>query len=54
MLCLMNSQRFQGYCCESGIALFAWRVTLNCACTVPLIPGLKDGYNFLIKGLFRV
>ena len=27
----MVSSRFQGYCCESGIALFAWRVTWNYA-----------------------
>ena len=25
----MNSQRFQEYRCESGIALFAWRVSWN-------------------------
>ena len=27
----INSQRFKGYRCKSGIALFAWRVTLNYA-----------------------
>ena len=29
--------RFQGYCCKSGIAIFAWRIYWNYAYTVPLI-----------------
>ena len=29
-------QSFWGYCCKSGIAIFAKRVTSNYACTVPL------------------
>ena len=27
----MNSQRFKGYRCESGTAIFAWRITWNYA-----------------------
>ena len=28
-LCTQTTQRCKGYCCKSGIVLFAWRVTWN-------------------------
>ena len=31
---LLTSQRLKGYRCKSGIPLFAWRATWNCACAL--------------------